>query len=495
MLLTVPAFFASCSDQVGSISNRMPRHQRGKSKEAHENAIAEDAVRQEADNNGNDTNQNVNMCCLPTGCSIEEAINVNDPGDAVRVECNNDQCSYGNWMHRECFDAWEETVLSFLRSCGRARSWSEKQRLQNLWTKKGYDLAFKACDCKCGKGHLRKDLNYIPKTNTAQKQKKHKKKTDKALPVINNSSKLQQHHCNSSNANVGGGSNGNGGYGHHTNKPNLHVRIRAGSLGSTGSISPTSSSPPLSSTPPVLFTGSSNNNNTNHVNNNILKKVVSPRLDNMFADPGQAATGNIFKRRPDLTAFNTLPRYQQNPYHIKMEDEGPHGNDDMRCFILANLSTYKCTSVPCVLCGSDLPVFDRYPLIDGTFFLSPLRYNNDIKVEADGRVQYLNAACMSCLEGGCELRCCACRKRWYGNTLLLGGMYSYDIFAAMPCCQMRLTCKSCRRIILDASTGGLQFYSQYSRSISCPACKNQDYHFVKPLQECFLAKQQTIWNC
>jgi len=58
-------------------------------------------------------------------------------------------------MHGECFRDWESKVLAYLRSSGRARSWSEKQRVQNLWTKKGYDLAFKACDCKCGRGHLR----------------------------------------------------------------------------------------------------------------------------------------------------------------------------------------------------------------------------------------------------------------------------------------------------------------------------------------------------
>lgn len=69
-------------------------------------------------------------------------------------------------MHKECFDIWEQTVLTYLKSCGRARSWSEKQRLQNLWTKRGYDLAFKACSCKCGKGHLRKDLDWIPPPRT-----------------------------------------------------------------------------------------------------------------------------------------------------------------------------------------------------------------------------------------------------------------------------------------------------------------------------------------
>lgn len=57
---------------------------------------------------------------------------------------------------------FEEHVLVYLKSSGRARSWNDKQRAQNLWTKRGYDLAYKACDCACGKGHLRKDLDYVP---------------------------------------------------------------------------------------------------------------------------------------------------------------------------------------------------------------------------------------------------------------------------------------------------------------------------------------------
>jgi len=60
-----------------------------------------------------------------------------------------------------CLVEWEEHVLMFLKSSGRARSWNDKQRAQNLWTKKGYDLAYKACNCTCGKGHLRKNLDYV----------------------------------------------------------------------------------------------------------------------------------------------------------------------------------------------------------------------------------------------------------------------------------------------------------------------------------------------
>ena len=101
-------------------------------------------------NNKNGTNNNMknkNMienrsrvtCAVPTGCleSIPD-IRPEKLGSAVRVICNNELCTQGNYMHKDCFEGWESTVLTYLKSCGRARSWSEKQRLQNLWTKKGW---------------------------------------------------------------------------------------------------------------------------------------------------------------------------------------------------------------------------------------------------------------------------------------------------------------------------------------------------------------------
>lgn len=32
-----------------------------------------------------------------------------------------------------------------------------------------------------------------------------------------------------------------------------------------------------------------------------------------------------------------------------------------------------------------------------------------------------------------------CSQKWNGSSLVLGTMYAYDIFAAMPCCPDRLT--------------------------------------------------------
>ncbi|CAG9769229.1 unnamed protein product [Ceutorhynchus assimilis] len=119
-------------------------------------------------------------CCVPSGDCLRAqqrfgtnpgedpmAIALDDLRDTVRVTCSNEVCTTGRYMHRECFDQWEQTVLSYLKTCGRARSWSERQRHQNLWTKKGYDLAYKACGCKCGRGHLKKDLDWMPPPPTA----------------------------------------------------------------------------------------------------------------------------------------------------------------------------------------------------------------------------------------------------------------------------------------------------------------------------------------
>lgn len=402
-------------------------------------------------------------CCVPSGCPRlkEDIVHEDDPGDAVRVYCNNEACKESRWMHTDCFTLWQEHVLAYLRSCGRARSWSEKQRLQNLWSKKGYDLAYKACDCKCARGHLRKDLDYVqPPRKDDKKAKRPKKKAMEMkaalAPAVYPQSAPRNSHLHVQVANGPSTSNGN------ANHPQLRVR--------TSSFSSTGSSPPSSAGTPPLTPG---------------KKT---KFD-FFADATQAASGNIFRRRTDLSVFSVLPRHQQNPYHIKMEDEGPHGNDETRSFVLTNLSTHQVTNVRCVVCQCEMPVFDKYPLIDGTFFLSPQRYNADLQVLFDHKMAYLNSICMKCLEGTkSDLRCRACKGRWHGRTLIIGTMYSYDIFAATPCCGARLSCKNCRRSIMDPSCA-FQFFSEYSKAIQCPHCRAEDFHFIKPLEEYFTLKR------
>lgn len=114
----------------------------------------------------------------------------------------------------------------------------------------------------------------------------------------------------------------------------------------------------------------------------------------------------------------------------------------------------------------------------------PLLY---LQVIWEGRIQFLNSVCINCLEGRRDISCAACKRKWDGSTFVIGTMYTYDIFAAMPCCQKRLTCKHCRRAVVDVHHG-LNYFSQYSHMIICPYCKANDYHFVRPLGETFLIK-------
>lgn len=61
---------------------------------------------------------------------------------------------------------------------------------------------------------------------------------------------------------------------------------------------------------------------------------------------------------------------------LQIEDEGNHGNDDTRLFILSTLAGQHKPRVSCALCKETLHVFDRYPLVDGTFFLSPRQHTS-----------------------------------------------------------------------------------------------------------------------
>lgn len=144
------------------------------------------------------------QCCVPVGECLKNntldfsLINSDQLYDAVRIICTNENCNAGQYMHAECFEQWEQSVLVYLKSIGRARSWSEKQRQQNLWTKKGYDLVYKVCGCRCGRGHIKKDLDWAPpitanlfggrlEDDASKKKKKKNKNSQKAALTLTTS--------------------------------------------------------------------------------------------------------------------------------------------------------------------------------------------------------------------------------------------------------------------------------------------------------------------
>lgn len=521
------------------------------------------------ENNNDDDDDSHQPCCVPSGCTEGDSVNVLDPDDAQKVVCNNPGCIYGSFMHKSCFEVWEEEVLTYLRSSGRARSWSEKQRKQNLWTKKGYDLAWKACSCKCGKGHLRKDLEWIPPPKALdgeRKQRRRRKSSDK--PSIGRSNSVSN---GSAIPSIGGNGNGNGkGRKRHTsassneskdghsppvspggrqgNMPSVprapfptqtptnstmtptaiiheqqRERIRHASggrktkqsdpSGVAGSINikttllqhedKRKSSKDFAKQDGNRFTASAQGQNQD--NNFILSGIntwqgvndagnlnMPQAADNMvthYSASGMNGKNHFsgFLPRLDLsTFFQVLPAHKLNAYHIQMEDDIQPESEEIRSFIFSTVSAHGVQTVRCSQCSQTLPVFDCYPLIDGTFYLTPVRYGDaiiriNIPCSQSSRgPQYLAAVCMKCLEGVQRIVCRICKSRWDGSHYQLGTLYSYDIFAASPCCPGRAGCKRCGKPVLDL-TKGMHYFSEFSQSIRCPHCGIPDYHCVKPL--------------
>lgn len=209
---------------------------------------------------------NFTRCCVPSGDCFKAGvgadyglINLDELRDCIRVICNNENCTAGQYMHRECFESWEQSVLSYLKSIGRARSWTDRQRQQNLWTKKGYDLVFKACGCKCNRGHLKKDLDWTPPIannifgrmddESNKKRKKRNRNNQKPVLAIGIAPVGSNYHHNggggsqgSSNGPLSSGSSSSSTAGSSMLAAPIELRTRTGSLSSSNG----SSSPPVS---------------------------------------------------------------------------------------------------------------------------------------------------------------------------------------------------------------------------------------------------------
>lgn len=252
---------------------------------------------------------------------------------------------------------------------------------------------------------------------------------------------------------------------------------------------------------------------------NKLKLNDSKCLEDKLAN-----SGNIFHNRQEwLTILNQLPLDKQNGFHIRLEDDGPYGNDDTRCFVLSHFSKLCIREMRCVLCNDGLSIYDRFPLVDGTMFLSPVKYtnrtnckdinnnntfscnnnnesnkrpDNDSKqpllfVEANiaNKQHYIYAICLSCLHSkkNHAIKCKFCNKDWTGGqTLQVGTLYKFEIFSPFPCCQSRLNCSKCSKPIISLeSSGGLPYFSSYSEEKECSYCKTVDYHLIKPLEQIF----------
>uniref|UniRef100_A0A3Q3RIF4 Hdc homolog, cell cycle regulator n=1 Tax=Mastacembelus armatus TaxID=205130 RepID=A0A3Q3RIF4_9TELE len=448
------------------------------------------------------------QCATPLSCSLGRAVDL-EKDDYQRVLCNNELCPYGNWMHLQCFYEWESSILIQFNCIGRARSWNEKQCRQNMWTKKGYDLAFRFCSCRCGQGHLKKDTDWyqVKRTQDERKKKPSERSTGKTGVSAGSAGAVDGLFDEPKKSKPTGGTGG-GKLSHRASSQELPRRQsvdrqNSAERGATAAAakSPCDSqehSPPTSfSFSPTAALGSGGGGaglRSSRQLGEFLKSAIhmDPQRKHLLVSGALGrgggcsvgAVGVQFLRRLDLSELLThIPRHKLNTYHVRMEDDAQAGQgEDLRRFILSALSASQRNVVNCALCHRALPVFEQFPLVDGTLFLSPSRHDEieyDVPCHLQGRLMHLYAICVDCLEGVHKIVCIKCKSQWDGSWHQLGTMYTYDILAASPCCQARLNCKHCGKPVVDVRVG-MQYFSEYSNVQQCPHCGNLDYHFVKP---------------
>lgn len=234
------------------------------------------------------------------------------------------------------------------------------------------------------------------------------------------------------------------------------------------------------------YRGFNNNNNNDDVAEESTDQQTSTICS--IEDKIVASSGNMFHKRDDWSILSRIPINKQNTIHIRLEDEGPYGNDEIRCYVLSHFSSLGVRDIKCVLCDNDLKLYDRFPLIDGTLFLSPIVYETAKAINSgqshNKREQFVYGVCLQCLGGENSIKCKWCNKIWNSESLQIGTLYKYDIFAAFPCCQKRLCCNKCAKPVIDINDQ-LPYFSSYSEEVECQHCKYKSHHFIKPLDMVF----------
>uniref|UniRef100_UPI00398F7B68 headcase protein homolog isoform X2 n=1 Tax=Pristiophorus japonicus TaxID=55135 RepID=UPI00398F7B68 len=384
-------------------------------------------------------------CATPLVCGFGRPVEL-EKDDYQRVVCNNEHCQFGNWMHLQCFYEWESSILVQFNCIGRARSWNEKQCRQNMWTKKGYDLAFRFCSCRCGQGHLKKDVDWY-QTRRRQDDKKKKAAAGGAsvccarfgdpLPApppedgkkckLNRPAKPHDSQRRPSmdrqNSQEKGPGNGSQASGHRD-------PFRS-PCGSPPEQSPPPPPPPLLSSPhPYLSFSASVPRGARHLGEflktalqaescrrllpsgsrcgqpdlvPLLPAVVTASSSTSTTSSSSSSSSSSsrlgpldspvqFLRRLDLTELLAhVPKHKMNTYHVRMEDDAQAGQgEELRRFILAALSASQRNVVNCALCHKILPVFELFPLVDGTLFLSPSRHDEieyDVPCHLQGQTE------------------------------------------------------------------------------------------------------------
>lgn len=195
-----------------------------------------------------------------------------------------------------------------------------------------------------------------------------------------------------------------------------------------------------------------------------------------------------FKKRKDLRVLKlALSNERFREVAVKFGD-GDEGGREISESVHRTLRRAKTTNMCCVYCKTDSQVYENFPIVDGTLFLTPVQRSPQCVRFAEKNIsgvkaeRYLGFVCVSCMEGK-KLSCTTCRMAWNGSFFQVGTMYSYDILSATPCCEKVVCCNKCTRPVIDMTKGEAQhlYFSNFSARTACPHCGDEDFHFIKPL--------------
>ncbi|KAF8368284.1 cri-1 [Pristionchus pacificus] len=228
-----------------------------------------------------------------------------------------------------------------------------------------------------------------------------------------------------------------------------------------------------------------------NIDPDILKRNVDAKT--FFEDDQVKDNGSIFWKRDNFDSLRrVIPPSKFNGIHIKMEDDCPQGGDDVRLCLLKTLGAHDMRSLPCVACFQPLPIYDKYPLVDGIFFLSTLPRQGvpSVHLLFDSRPYYIQVICADCLFS--QWRCkYTGDESFMGRSLILGTLYTFDVISIPQCCTP--LCHDCNSPI-SVSPQLINYikmgnYSLIHEPLTCSACGSTRDHLSRKVTHYNLIRQ------
>jgi len=198
----------------------------------------------------------------------------------------------------------------------------------------------------------------------------------------------------------------------------------------------------------------------------------------------------VFKKRKDLRVLKSVLSNERFKKVTMMFGDGDEGGREIVESVHKAMRNSNLSSVNCLFCNTESQVYENFPIVDGTLFLSPVKLSKNCvhfydKQNGVTNERHMCFICVGCLEGKHNrLECASCLSPWKGSFFQVGTLYSYNILSAIPCCQMRVECKNCSKAIINFRNGEAStlYFSHFSSKTTCPYCHVEDFHYIKSLQ-------------